>query len=139
MGYDLRNGDWYLGLTISGWRKLLDLGRRFGWHPLGTVLTDKSVRTVYGNQEPTQEVIDSAIASWDGAYLACEGQYVTAEDARNLADALETALPFLGDQSSSAWSKIEYDEDHENSWKDSRSELLLELIEFCRRGSFRVL
>ena len=75
MGYDLTSSS---GQThrwkVLGWWHLLNLAREHGWSPRGT--------------EPPGD----AAPGWDGNYFHNEGQWVTADDAAALADALERLL-----------------------------------------------
>ena len=60
------------------WPKVLELARRYSWKPQGT-------RRYLENGE-----IDT---NWEGGYLDNCGQTISSEDAANLAQALEDALP----------------------------------------------
>ena len=55
------------------WGQLLRLAQSYGWAPAGTVLDEPDV-------------------DWSGGYHTNDWQRVTADDARNLADALSRAL-----------------------------------------------
>jgi hypothetical protein len=79
MGYDLTNdeGD-YFRFNISGWSPMLALAEKYGWKP-GKTLHERDKR-------------------WNGTYYSNDGQRVTAKDAVAIADALEKALPNLGDK-----------------------------------------
>ena len=74
MGYDLtsESGD-TLRFNGAGWALLLNVAEAYGWQPLGSL-------------PPTD-----CSGDWDGTYDANEGQIVSREDAKNLADALTQA------------------------------------------------
>jgi hypothetical protein len=77
MGMDLvgKGGDFRF--NIFGWRAVLALAQMNGWKPAGTVLEGE--------------------AGWAGGYDTNDGQTVTSEDAAQLADAVEQALPDIPD------------------------------------------
>jgi hypothetical protein len=59
----------------SGWPAVLQLAEDYGWQPAGTI--------------PPKRINRDA---WDGGYASCDGQLVSADDAKALADALERGL-----------------------------------------------
>jgi len=74
----------------SAWGHLYDLAIHGGWEPQGT--------QHFGYDEvgfPLQG--ETCSPDWCGTYFSNDGQVVTADDARNLADALECALPDVPD------------------------------------------
>jgi hypothetical protein len=81
MGMDLADGKRYFSFSSAFWFDVLELGRRFGWEPLGT-----------------GPPAGGRLAGWDGrdAYYGNDGQRFYARDARALARALERALAALG-------------------------------------------
>jgi hypothetical protein len=85
MGMDLEGPGGAFWFPVHGWSAVLTLARDFGgWEPQGT----KSPEW----EDP--ETGEHHVASdWDGNYWCNDYQQVTEEDARNLADALERALP----------------------------------------------
>ena len=73
------------GLGTREWRLLLSLARANGWRPLGTLA-------------PSHEFADVTMTTnWDGRYGPADGQEMTKEDAVDLAEALEAALPDVPD------------------------------------------
>lgn len=90
MGYDLQhvgttftslsNESGYFRWNIWGWPQVLGLAEKYGWEPQGTIIRDEDGDTNH---------------DWDGTYYSNSGQIVNAFDAKNLADALEQALPFV--------------------------------------------
>jgi len=73
MGMILQGAGGDIWVNVFEWGKILRLGQLYGWVPAGTIL-----------DEPNE--------SWNGGYLTNDWQHVTANDARNLADALSRAL-----------------------------------------------
>jgi hypothetical protein len=103
---DLSGVGGYFRFNCSAWTQVLELGRLFGWEPAGTVPDvdlQLSVRfgdekgNLTGTEEEREQFAAEVRREWDGSY--CNGGYfsndfqvVTAEDATNLAEALERAL-----------------------------------------------
>jgi hypothetical protein len=114
---------WRFRWNIYHWPKLLKLAGQFGWE-LGE--------------------------NWVDRY--CSNDFlVTAEDARNLADALERALPDIPNEQVCAVKKIDLPggmtctafegEPPENPlelFSGERKQYLREFIAFCRNGAFRI-
>jgi hypothetical protein len=75
MSFDLarkgENSSW----SNAGWPEVLSLAEHYDWKPAGT--------------GPPNGVKN---AGWDGGYASNDGQFVAADDARRLADALERGL-----------------------------------------------
>ena len=63
-----------------GWEEILQFARQYGWKPAGTK------RYTYPDEEPHE------ISDWSGTYLSSNAQFASAEDAANLAEALERVL-----------------------------------------------
>jgi len=133
----------------------LELARRHGWTPLGT--------------RPPEAFDSYALqADWFGVYLTNDGQAVTAEDARALADALERALQDIPDEDVKMdWSPRLWTDDlpewlapHERDviedglqqhalvvmaqhpgefFAGAEKQYLLGFMRFCRMGSFVIL
>ena len=80
MGYDLIQSNNYWAFNPPTWRLVISLAQLGGWQPAGTKLD-------YLPLDPDKEPID-----WDGSYFGNNGQFVTDEDARALADGLESWL-----------------------------------------------
>ena len=84
MGYDLfdtagRHFRW----RFVAWHKLMELAFLGGWRPSGTLPPEGWRSRTHG--------------PWDGSYESSDGQLVTAEDSRSLADALDCMLPEIPD------------------------------------------
>ena len=80
-----RNEDDYFQLEYFGiWQKVMDLARIYGWEPIGT-------------QEPPDWDSNDDDERWQGDYDLYAGEWITAEDAQELANALDSALDDLPD------------------------------------------
>ena len=103
MGHDLKNSKGgYRRFGVDSWWCMQDLAKRHGWKPQGTVLnTDIQYQLRGGNlddPEINQELwreAENDVKSWPGSYATNDFQWVTEEDARNMADALEKAVEEL--------------------------------------------
>ena len=146
----------YSKFSRQFWTKALELARLYGWQPKGTRLTPKC-------DFPTAGV------DWLGTYLTNDGQRVTAEDAFSLAAALERSLDEIPDISIEMdWDFSAWLEDDLPEWLSPAERELMEeeiqdglldiigtdpleffagdekhhlvqLIRFCRLGSFEIL
>ena len=88
MGMDISGNGGDLRCSGSIWYDVLKLGLHHGWEPLGThELLDPDL------SDPTED------PEWDGNYLTNDWQFITAEDANHLADALKRALDGAYDNS----------------------------------------
>jgi Leu/Phe-tRNA-protein transferase len=86
----------------GAWSQVLITAYENGWKPMGTL------PPVYDQDSP----------DWSGNYTSSDSQLVIEEDATNLADALERALPDI------------YDDEARAFFED--------MIAFCREGGFRL-
>ena len=107
MGYCISGNDESMDqrLNIWGWHSLLSLAFHFGWEPQGTVMKD-------WKDHKTGELVDQFDfdpekhkdgewvndEDWDGTYFSNYWQEITADDAKNLAEALEQALEYMSDK-----------------------------------------
>jgi hypothetical protein len=80
---DLTGPAGHMAFNDTSWVHLLRLATLSGWHPADTL--------------PPEEADD-----WDGNYCTNDGQRVADEDARNLAEALERALPDVPEEDAMA-------------------------------------
>lgn len=142
--------------TRQSWAKALELARLHGWRPKGT-------------RPPLEYDFRVLSADWNGTYLTNDGQIVRAEDAFSLAFALERSLDKISDMhgktdwSSPFWITDEFpewlspveiatlEEELEDGLLDimrtppheffagAEKHKLVELIRFCRLGSFTIL
>lgn len=138
------------------WEKTLELARFHGWKPLGS-------------RPPVIIGFQGINALWDGTYLTNDGQTITSADALALAEALERALDAIPDEEPKAdWNPGLWRGDELPEWlSPSEKEMiedgletgafevaalhpheffagaekraLIELIRFCKLGSFKVL
>ena len=86
MGYDIygaKGGSYRI--NGGGWRDLIKLALLFGWEGEGTTL----------DYDPYDESIP--VLDWDGDYFSCDGQFVSENDALNLARSLEAGLDDIPD------------------------------------------
>ena len=84
MGVDLHSifGRCYFRFNILAWPNVLALAKQYGWKPLGTDRPWGDDREEFWR-----------VHRWDETdYSSSEGQIVTGEDAKAIADALELAL-----------------------------------------------
>ena len=118
----------------STWFKILDIAKKYGWIPKGTVLPEDASKywEEYGKFEDTYEPEE-----W--AY--CKA--VSEEDANNLADALERALGDINDKFFEGYKKppvpiiVEDFDGTSTVYKSGISEKFLrEFIQYLREGAF---
>jgi len=90
--------------------------REYGWQPLGTEVGQ------WCDPETGElcKQLSTDPDEWDGTYFCNESQWVTEEDAANIADALERVL-----------------EDKPN-FKDGVRQRIRDFIAFCRVGEFTI-
>lgn len=142
MGFYLkRDGEVKRTYGITRWPQILQLARAYGWKTAGTTVDEGS-----GIILPTK---------WDGGYDSMDGQLVSAEDAANFADALEKSLSHFSrldnertlqfQIKTNTWSPpneyqrsaLHYFVKDENM-VDAHRGSLIDLIELCREGEFRI-
>ena len=116
MGYCIFNGNENLDqhLNIASWQSLMNLACVFGWEPKGTVLEswkDNKTGEIFppicihpDKRKDGKWVKDD---SWPGHYCSNDFQEITADDAKNFAEALEKALAHMAGDSSSETEFIE--------------------------------
>ncbi|HET7842483.1 MAG TPA: hypothetical protein VFM21_12795 [Terriglobia bacterium] len=138
MGYDLMNESGAdLRLSNAGWALLLNLAEAYGWTPQGSLPPE-----------------DLAASEWTGDYDTNDGERVSREDAKAMADALERALADpertvkereIGRELNRALRKMEiaaFGEDlppeKEVEVPATDDEFLRTFIRFLRAGSFRI-
>jgi len=158
MSYELINQSTTICRTFSRqcWAKALELARLYGWRPKGT-------------HPPVDYDFRLLNADWNGTYLTNDGQLVKAEDAFLLAFALERALDKIPDANGKTdWNSLLRNADEFPEWLSPAETALLEeelqdglldtlgkspfeffagtekhrlveLIRFCRLGSFVIL
>jgi hypothetical protein len=103
MGVDLSGAGGCKWLSWTGWEKLLKLAHEYGWKPAGTKPPRGIVMKPDGSIDHEMTAMYSwSEEDWDGSYFSNNGQYVTDEDAANIADALERALHDIPDEETEA-------------------------------------
>jgi len=102
MGMDLIGRNDVFSLNWTGWRLMYETAVNNGWEPVGTEPNERAP------QMPDR---------WDGGYFSNDFQIVTAEDAANMADALDRSLEF-------------------NVTDDD--EYIIDFIRFARGGAFKI-
>lgn len=166
MGMDLHGRQGYFRFTLYGWDRVLKLALLYGWQPLGTALNRRQARRyaekVCKTPEQVSQMISRLALEYHGAYCFNEGQYVTARDAKNMAAALERALPDIPQQDiyKRKWREMRR-QCKETGRQPTRRQLqslspltrqgaiemfsgrrgkqvLREFIGFCRKGRFRI-
>ena len=102
-----------------------------------------------GTQAPKDWATDGQGKAWDGGYVRNGGEVVIADDAADLADALERGLDDIPD-SYAAWHKADKGEDGtpwipvgENlspleALSGQNKPAIREFIAFCRQGAFEI-
>jgi hypothetical protein len=134
MGMDLMGPAGYFGWNYPSWHKLLGIAERYGGRPAGTV------PAAAGDHVPG--------GTWDGGYTTNDFQTVTAEDAVQLAAALERALPDIPEEDvpdphRTALVEIAIAPDEPAADLDWFSgpgsrEHIRAFIQFCRAGPFSI-
>jgi len=76
-------------MSLRDWLRMLALAQRYGWQPEGTAAPDEMAVEA--------ELWEGDPAEWDGSYFPSYGQQVSDSDAKELATALEHALPDIPD------------------------------------------
>ena len=157
MPFDLINPSTTISRTYSKQflAKALELGRLYGWNPLGT-------------EPPSHMKFYKNIAEWHGRYLTNDGQTVMACDSHFLAEALDKSLTEIPDKTKPVfWDLKPWKDDDLPEWlspeelevvEDGLEEGLLDLkgthpieyfagaekecligfIRFCKLGSFKI-
>ena len=138
------HGDHYY-IQNLGWVNLLKLAYEYGWEPAGTELLLADV--VYVNGKVDYEATERFNAprkdyDWDGSYFGSDFQFVTDEDAANIADALERAIDDIPNQQAYTRRDIRGDRIYSMSPKayfsGADKQRVETFIEFCRGGGFMI-
>lgn len=151
MGMDLAGQQGQFRFGNRAWLMLLELANEHGWEPLGTNAP------VFFNEDGS---VFEAVTGWNGTYFANNFQVVTAEDAVNLADALEQSLELFPDDDElegitlsvlpddiikrDIYIPSETVEGARTSvslfevFSGERKQYLRDFIEFCQGGSFHI-
>jgi hypothetical protein len=131
MGFDLRRADDVLSLGFHTWTRAYAFAIEGGWEPKGTL--------------PAKRFSQDVRAAWQGWYDSNDGQIITADDASNMAAALEkmvVTLPVLVpkestpfDESSLAGGRID---PRAYFTLDDKRRVLQSLIHFLRGGACEI-
>src|SRR5436189_49878 len=97
MSVQLHRGTQQIDFSQTSWYQLLRLAYYFGWQPAGTQIPPPAQDPVCGSEaaEPEEGGVLASEQPWNGSYFNLRGQWVTDEDARRLAEAIERAWPHL--------------------------------------------
>ena len=116
MGYCIFGEDENLAqaLNIVGWQSLIGLARTFGWESQGTVMmswkdnkTGEMFPPVCFDSKKCKDGQWVKDDTWPGYYCTNSYQEITADDAKNFAEALEKALEYMAGDSASETGFIE--------------------------------
>lgn len=119
MSVDLIGRDRSYYWTSTGWGNVLRLAYDYGWKMRGITYTRLS--------QPVKKF-------W--AYTFNDGQWVWAEDARAIADALERAMPDLKRR---RWGRRRKLDEYERWFFTKEGRIAIqETLDFCRKGTFRI-
>ena len=134
-----RNGEGFKFSNVT-WAKILSLAKYYGWKSKGTV-------DPWWKDEPDAP-------DWRGCYTSNDGQWVTREDALNMANSLDRAIEEMDGTSKKVSEDIAIDEDFKravlvtkelelflglsecSAKGDIDKQMLKDFIQFCRKGSF---
>ena len=132
MSYDLcnSNGD-HVAFNLTGWEQVLKLAEMYGWRTAGTL---------------PPEDLDT---EWDGDYFLNDGEVVTADDAKAIAEALTKAMDdipghdAMKHKTGKSPKGVDYVKDGAafspfEFFSGKGKKHLREFISFCRRGSFQI-
>ena len=92
MGMDLNGAGGYVRFSNTCWSKIRKLAYDYGWKPQGT-----EPAQFYDENGGLIKQLCPAPDTWSGTYLSNDLQWVTDEDAANIADALQRALDDIPD------------------------------------------
>lgn len=136
MGMTLRGVGGEFDFGVSRWRQILRLASAYGWQPAGTVFNERKAKLLPGQE-------------WSAGYETNDEQIVTAQDARNIADALEQALADLP-ASNDVGARRNFDATGTTAasttdkarllaWlREQSGQEMRQFIAFCRAGDFEI-
>jgi hypothetical protein len=130
--YNHKNPHQKITLTGGAWHWLLEAARECGWVPMGTVHENVPAGLPLGLAEDLLEDEPG-----DGTYMPSSNRLVMLEDALNLMDALERVfVNYMPLPERSRRGIFREDWEEVRQWYRPGIGCLLELINFCRSGSF---
>ena len=142
MGFYLRRGTQVeRRYGLSQWPAILRLARAFGWKATGTTIDEQAGVT--------------STKKWSGSYEAMAHQWVSAQDANNLADAIERTLVYFPRQDeektlayqvkTNRWGPPNKYEEEALRWFFKDAELIIthemslaDFVAYCREGAFEI-
>lgn len=96
------NGNLGEGFNIATWHSLFGLATVFGWEPKGTIMecwkdnkTGEKFPPVCFDEKKCKDGEWIEDDDWNGSYFSNDWQDITADDAQNLAEALERVLEYI--------------------------------------------
>lgn len=130
MGMSLSGKGGYFSWTHIEWANILGIAYENGWKPMGT----RGFNLYSGSSIPDEE--------WSGTYFSNDHQRVTAEDASNIADALESFLRTLSPDESQddlySFNSLVVEGNPKIFFGEYLKTKIEKFIDFCRAGCFRV-
>jgi hypothetical protein len=160
---ELRGGGGVIRMNMASWYFALELGKRYGWEPRGTLRPRPRGRRAgrAGLGDGSTYRPHTGQHAWYNSYVGLHGRRVTRADARAWAGALEAALPDVPGHDATAHKPRAYpvpaamarmlhdmpDDDLPDpsqyvrafEWfSGPRKTLLKEFIAFCRWGGFAI-
>jgi hypothetical protein len=131
MGFDLRRGKDVLSVGVHTWPRAYAFAIEGGWEPKGTL--------------PPKCLSGKERAAWQGWYDSGDGQFIAADDASNMAAALEKMVATLPppvaagsapfDVSSLAGARVD---PSTYFTVENKRKILVLLIEFLRGGACEI-
>src|SRR5215208_2801155 len=102
MSMDLTGAGGIERFSNTSWRKILELAYEYGWKPQGT----EPGQWCDENGELIKQLSPDP-NEWNGGYFSSDHQWVTHEDAANIAGALQRALDYIEDANTEK-KRVEY-------------------------------
>jgi hypothetical protein len=135
MGMDLSGAGGEFFWNFFSWPRLLQIAEEYGWEPAGTL--------------PPEYMEMPEEGQWSGDYTSNDQQTVTAEDAWQLAEALERALDDIPEEDVLAPYRTETGmiqltpdtpEIDDLDWfcGPKHKDHIRKFLQFCRAGSFQI-
>ena len=131
MGFDLRRGEDVLSVSVHTWTRAYAFAIEGSWEPRGTL--------------PPKRLSGKERAAWQGRYDSSDGQFIAADDASNMAAALEKRMATLGppvaagsapfDAPSLAGARVD---PRTYFTVENKRKILVLLIEFLRGGACEI-
>jgi hypothetical protein len=114
----------------TAWKFLLDMARKFGWEPMGTVINLEDPLASREGEGPTdlekrriKKEVGEQDKDWDGTYFSNDDQIVTDPDAANLLQSLTRAIN---------------NRDFLSSINEDSLDVIKDFMEFLKNGAFQI-